>query len=234
MNLAGLFKSLAEGELSNLAMAEDGDIAVLARPQVLRYANQALTRLYARFVLDEKELLLQQHAEITHYYLLPRFATNYTPTGPDDDEEIRYILDSAEAPFEGGVLKILRVFDEAGTKLHINDDNMPYSVFTPRIDIFQVPIPDDGKVLSLVYQAGHKPLSGDLMQEIMVPDVLLEALNAFIAHKIFSTINSQDASRRAQEHLMIYQDRIGESYDRDLVNSSVSTTNERFTLRGWI
>lgn len=236
MNLADLYQSLSYGELSNLAMAGDanGTIAVSARPRIVHYTNEALLRLYARFLLKEEDLLLEMHEDISLYWLLPRFAVNYVPEGPADTEPVRYILDLPEAPFRGNLIKVLSVFDSTGCKLPLNDDEQPLSLFTPQANLLQVPHPRPEGGLAVLYQARHPKIQGDLEETIEVPEILLGALTSYIAYKVFSHMNTQDSTAKAQEHMAVYEAICAEAVEKDLVNTSISSSNARFHQRGWV
>jgi hypothetical protein len=236
MNVQNLFEDLSRGELSNLSLANDGNgtIQVAAQPKILLYANDALLRLYSRFVLKENVVLVQMHEHITFYHLLQKFAVNYVPLTAADDEPIRYIRDLPLTPFEGDVLKVLSVFNFDGTQLPLNDDALQESLFSPQARVLQVPLPVQGKVLSVLYQARHRQLRDNLEQVIELPDVLSSALTAYVAYKVFSHMGTQDSSVKAQEHLAIYEGICADVVEKDLVSSSISTSNTRFSNRGWI
>lgn len=234
--LSDLFRMLSYGELQNLSLAGEGNgtIAAAAQPRIVLYANDALMRLYTRFVLKEKDVLVEMHEHITNYHLIERFAVNYVPAGSNDNEPIRYLLDLPREPFLGDVVRILTVFSDKGALLPLNDDGQSLSIFTPQANVLQVPTPSLFRALSVGYQARHPKLTGDLDQVIELPDVLLSALTSYVAYKTFSHMNSQDSSNKAQEYLALYESLCVEVLDRDSVNSSYSTTSHRFDSRGWI
>lgn len=234
MNISDLYKTLSYGELSNLSMGMDasGAIAKDAKPRIIHYANEGLTRLYGRFVLKEKDIIIELVDHITNYHLLRKYAESYF-----DPEEVRYpyIKDLFNEPFTEDVIKILAVYNSEGRKLPLNDNNRADSVFTPTGKILQVPRPVRGVSLSVLYQAKHDELLLDNEdQEIELPEVLQGALVAFIAYKVFSHMNTDVSSAKSQEHLGIYNSICDEVEQNDLVNSSISTTNSRFEQLGWV
>ena len=236
MNLSTLFHDLSVGELSNLGLAGSGDgtISAAAQPKITLFANDALVKLYSRFVLKEADVLLTLHEDITHYHLIPRFAVNYTPVNAADDEEIRYIVDTEQEPFLGDVIKILRVFDDTGTRLPLNDTENSYSVFTPQAKILQVMNPIADSMLSVQYQARHATLEGDPDEFIDLPEVLYSAFRAYIAHRVYLAMNTQDGQGQAQILLASYEAECQKVLEGDLVSTSISTSNTRFEKRGWI
>lgn len=234
MNVAKLFSQLSYGELSNLSMGLNGagTIQEPDQPKVITYANEALIRLYSRFNLREKDVLVEMVEHITNYHLISRFAeTKYDP----DIEPYPYIKDLPLEPFADDVIKVLAVYNSFGRELPLNDPESCDSVFTPQANVLQVPKPVAGQALSVHYQAKHPVLSeSDQEQEILLPDVLIGALTAFIAYKVHSHMNTQEASAKAQEHLSIYESIVESVKDSDTASTSISSTNSRFHKRGWI
>jgi hypothetical protein len=237
MKLHELYGSLSNGELSNLHMAEEepGKIKEAAKPKIVRYINDALRNLYSRFILLEKSVLIQCHQHITNYHLLEQFAVCYEPYEGGPSESIRYILDLPLERFEGDVIKIMTVYGDTGIKLPLNDEARSWSVFTPQSNMLQVPRPIDGQCLSIGYQARHPLITvEDENQDILVPLVLETAFTSYIAYKVFSHMNTKESTAKAQEHLALYEAECSVVEEKDLVSSSVTTSNVRFYLNGWI
>ena len=236
MNVQELFQQLSYGELSNLSMAQQvpGQISADQQAKVLMAVNDALMRLYSRFVLSEKNIIIELQTGVTNYHLLSRYAESaYIPGG-----QIRYpyIKDLTEEPFTEDVIRILSVFNNRGDELPLNDVNHPASLFTPQLNVLQVPCPVQGQAIAILYQA--KPLKlvpeNYTAQQIPIPDVLEEALKAYVGYKIFATINSQEATAKAADYLGIYENICAEVENKDLISNNTSMTNGRFEIRGWI
>lgn len=234
MKISELYKTLSYGELSNLSIGMDGVGSILedAKPRILHYANEGLTRLYGRFILKEKDVMIELVDHITNYHLLRMYAESYF-----DPEVIAYpyIKDLFNEPFTEDVIKILSVYNGVGQKLPLNDNERSDSLFTPTGKILQVPNPRTGVSLSVLYQAKHPELlPNDEDQDIHLPQVLEGALVAFIAYKVFSHMNTDVSTAKAQEHMSVYASVCDEVEQHDLVNSSISTTNSCFRKRGWV
>lgn len=237
MLFGDLCTQLAFGELGNLSAISDavaGTIKTPALPKITNYTNEALLKLYSRFVLKENDLLLQLYPHITYYHLIPRFAVSYTPTGSVDNEPIRYILDTNYEPFADELLKVLSIHDMDGCKVPLNDENDDRSVFSPQDKLLQVPNPEDNTYLNLRFQQRHTKIQAVLSEEIVVPDVLMTALTSYIAYKTFSHMNSDNSTAKAQEFLALYERECDAVVANDLVGSSVSQTNSRFDRGGWV
>lgn len=258
MELKELFTQLSYGELSNLAIANNGsgEIQEAAKPRIVNYANEALLRLYSRFVLKENDVIVKMLPGVTFYHLLTRYAEQ--SADPANLEITPYILDLSREKFEEDVIKILSIYDNDGCLRPLNDDNGWNSLYTPQHNTVQNPLPKVGEVLSIHYQAKHAKLIYDgavitnpgpttdgnggngnsvsiqgTPQTIFLPDVLYGALTSYIAYKVFSHMGTPDSSAKAQEHMSMYEGICAEIIDRDLVNSSVAGTNVKFWERGF-
>ena len=236
MNVQELFQQLSYGELSNLSMAQQvpGQISADQQAKVLMAVNDALKRLYSRFVLSEKDIIIELQAGVTNYHLLSRYAESaYIPGG---QISYPYIKDLTKEPFKEDVIRILSVFSSTGHELPLNDVNHSASVFTPQLNVLQVPYPVQGQAIAVLYQALPEKLliENYPSQQILIPDTLEEALKAYVGYKIFAAINSQEATVKAADFLGIYESICSEVEAKDLVSNSVSSTNRRFAMGGWI
>lgn len=234
MDVNELFRRLSVGELSNLSMSMEGNGSIEENhhQKLVLYINDGLKKLYGRFVLNTKDVLIEQVGHITNYHLLKRFAeSNYNP----EIEPYPYIKDRVNEPFLEDVIKILEVYDTCGVKLPLNDAERTNSLFIPQANCLQVPYPQTGVCLSVVYQAAHPVLeASNLDAEIELPEILEPALREFVAYKVYSHTNSQEATVKAQEHLSQYEATCTDAELKDLVSTSVATTNSTFEKRGWV
>ena len=231
MKLEDLFSRLSYGELSNLSIGNEGRGSIREEDQakVTAHVNDGLLRIYSRFVLSTKQLLVEQVRHITNYHLIPKYAES---TG--SDVEWPYIKDLPDDKFLGDLIRILEVQDDRG-KLPLNDTGNPNSLFTPYPQVLQVPTPRAGKPLSIEYQARHIILENDdLDQEIVIPFVLEGALQSFVAYKIFSHMNGQDNQVKSQEHLNTYDGICMDVEARDLVNATTATSHYKLEERGFV
>jgi hypothetical protein len=230
-----ILQKLSFGPLSNLSIGQDGGgyCDPTKIPALVGYINDGLTKLHGKFVLNERNLILEQHELITHYKLSKLYARTTGQGG--DVNRVLFIKDSSLDPFLDDVIKVLQIFDDAGREIILNDQTVYGSIFTPRPDTLQIPIPVHGQPLYIQYQARHVPvLSTALDAKIDIPDVLFEALIAYTAYKVFFHMNGQEHSAKAQEHLGLYDRIVHEVEENDLVNSSISLNfNPKFHERGF-
>ena len=235
MKISELFRQLSYGELSNLSMSKNGsgEIVEDKHPQLIQYANTALQTIFSRFRLREKELRLVQVEGITRYHLTRRFTESAGAAGV-----IPYIKDAPPRdPFLEDVIRILAVYDKDGQRA-LNDEGNPDSLFAPRPDTLQVPAPDAGYQLAVLYQARHPELDdrpGKIInQKIDIPFFLEKALKSSIAHQVFSNMNGQENTLKGQEHLATYEAICIDIEQRDLVNQTFHTSHSKLEMRGFV
>jgi hypothetical protein len=237
MKIADLFRELSFGELSNLSISDSGSGQIKAdkHPQVIKYTNDGLADLYSRFVLSEKELLIEQVEGITKYHL----TLKHTVSAGEAPDEL-YIKDAAD-PFQDDLIKVLQVWDMAGCQLPLNDVGSSTSLFTPQHNVIQVPTPAAGEPMAVIYQAKAKKLSDvangatDLLdQEFELPVIFENALQNYIAHKVFFHIGGAENLVKSQGYLSTYEAICRGVEQRDLVNQSFHTSHSKLEHRGFV
>jgi hypothetical protein len=243
MNVTQFLARLSRGPVSNLSMSNEGNGTILAAkiPAVIGHLNEALLKLYARFDLLEKELIIECDETVTSYKLSSKYAVSQAATYPLNKH---YIKDAIGTPFTDDLIKVMRVYTTGSCgplplQLPLNDDNQDKSLFTPQHDVLQVPDPVNGVPLYLIYQAMHAPITEDPVadgfgdQEIVIPPILEPGLLSYVAYLIYMNMNGQEHGVKASEHLGAYENLCAEVIDKDLVNSSLSSTNTKFDDRGF-
>lgn len=231
MQLKDLFERLSVGELSNLAIGQEGagDIRTKDKKKVLAHVNSGLLELYSRFILNTKVITLEMVEHITNYHLLVKFAESQNCV------DYPYIKDMPSDPFKGDVIRILEVYGEHGYRYPLNDDNSCYSLFTPAPSMLQIPNPVTGRPIYVTYQARHLPIVAVTGEEhIHLPFVLEDALQSYVAYKIFSHMNSQEQMLKSQEHMAMFERRCSEVEEKDLVRMSATTTTFKLIERGFV
>lgn len=231
-----LLKRLALRELSNTALVDKKAIDKTKYDQIIDAANESLLSLYSQFILLEKSLMIEMKEGITHYHLLPQYAkSSYDPKNPPAEWCLPYILDLGCERFTGDVIKVLSLYNSLGQSVPLNDENAPWSVFTPVPTTLQIPRQLPCQALSVNYQAKHPQLSATALdQVILLPDVLWAAFVSHVSSMVFSEINTQEAKQTSDRLREKFQSECAAVINRDLVNSSTSTTNARFENGGWV
>jgi hypothetical protein len=234
LTVADLFKKLSYGHLSNLAMCDGGtgEIRLSDQNKVINYINEGLLRLYSRFALSEKDVVILQYGHITNYHLDKRFAVNNPDRLPT---HLPYILDLPNERFSDNVIKILGVTDALGIVIPLNNENCADSVYTPYPTILQVPAPQEGTPLNVVYQAAHTKLEYGVKEaEIIIPSVLENALMCMVAYQAYSYMNTQEASSKAAEHMTMYANICAEVAEQGHASILGSANVHKFNQKGWL
>jgi hypothetical protein len=205
MKVEDIFRRLSVGHLSNLSLAESGsgNIKADSKNKIIEYINETLQELYSRFALQEREATIMQYMHITQYHLDKRYAENNVqrPVG-----NIPYIMDLPKEPFSDDAVKILSVVDNCGNYRPLNDDTKANSFFTPYPTTLQVPNPQEGEILTVIYQALHVRLEfGVYNAEVFIPLALEKAFLSYVAGCVFRDIGSENTLIRSQGHFNDYE-----------------------------
>ena len=237
MKTLDLIKTLGYGVLNNTNYSKVNPENPDEILPILTLIQEGLTRLYTRFLLREKHVIIEMQVGVTFYHLTKLYSVQ-------NGDRIRvpypYIMDLPNEPFQEDVLKILRVMDTQNNVHPLNDDSRNDSLTTPQFDVLHNPYPRDLEVLFVNYQANHVPLityldDGEygIEEEIILPPVLEPALINYVAWMVFSRINTTEATAKAASHLQVYEMVCKDVEAFDSVNNSKSSTNVRFDLNGW-
>lgn len=250
MDISDYLSSLSYGVLSNTAAGSEGtgSISPSRLHAVVQHINEGLLALHGRFVLKQDIIVIQMKGGKTIYEIssAESFATvkGYDPDPNTTAWDDPFILDTVAKPYQDDMIKILSVFDAHGRKVPLNDLHHWVSLFTPKPHTLQVVHPELHSLLSVEYQAKCLPIeivsTGEEDPEyeatgsVDLPDVLIEALSEYVAYKIFTNMNTQESTAKAQEHFQMYEKHCMDMLQYDLVNSSNHFTNSRFRINGWV
>ena len=227
-------QDLSEQELSKTVYGNSGSGNVPEEHQsrIVGLINSGLLRLYSRFNLQEKAVIIDLLPDRNYYPLHSKHAISQQGQPGAGDTFIR---DSVECPFVEDVLRVLSVTSDAGCRLPINDEGRGNSVYLPKPDTVQIPHHVGYSSLAIIYQATHQKLSHTELDSVIgLPIQLVPALQAFVAWKVFSAIGTEEANLKALEHQNVYEALCREVEAMDLVSTSRSVTSHKFCLRGWI
>ena len=233
MLLQDLLDRLATGELSQHKYGSTGEIREEDFPALLNQINLGLTNLHSYFPISEKEVMIQQFDHITEYRINSKYALS------SDDVSINYkwVIDSEYYPFLDDIVRIERVYNEAGVELALNNESDPNSVFTTAWDTLQIPYPSIENAIAVIYRANHVLLTPDMEPkdtEVMIPPVLEEALQAFVASRCFVSLGNAASAGLATYYSQRYQQQVDHVERYNLLQSSSGDTNTKLTGKGFI
>lgn len=227
MQLNQVIDSIRYGELTNLSWDDNKRI-----PAIITYINQALTDLYNKFPILEKQLTIQQYPQISMYVLTRDFArTNFK-----SEQLHKYILDTPFEPFKDDILQITGIYDEEGRPIPLNDSHNPHSYFLVSYNTIQIPNANEDKSIFVTYKARHRyiePNTENLEQEVFLPTCLEEALYAYIGYKALISIGSPDTVQLAQLYLQRYEQLCDTVKQQNVLNNYVMPTNIKPIIQGF-
>lgn len=205
-----LFQKLSYSELSNLAVALDGagNLKKERQNQIIHLANDGL-------------LKIQQKTSM-------QAAVSYITLQKEVD---------TEATLEG-LLSIISIMTPYGQSLPFTLHSTPNEI---SINGSVITIPSryakQTSELQITYRVAHPKLRpivepADLEQEIQIPPSLEEALTSYIAWKVYSSMNSQEANSTAQFYFQRHMQVLGELSQIGAFTEEPLPTH-KLTLRGF-
>ena len=176
--------------------------------QVCTMIDEGLMRLYSRFVIKEKHVVVEMQPGVTFYHL----KSMYSVTSAD---RVRvphpYIMDLPNEPFLEDVIKVLSVFDSGGNQRPLNDHSKPGGLFTPQANVIQNMYPRDLEALCVAYQASPvsvlvpSPVGWKEDTEFFLPDCLIPALSAYASYMYHQGIGTAESMVTAMNQIQMYE-----------------------------
>jgi hypothetical protein len=253
MNLTELLQKLSYGPLAELAVAGEGSGVVPPAniPRLVIPLNNALTKLYARFKLQTRTMILETVDGVYAYRLAPQFAQLSGST-----ELNKYIKDTVDNPFLDDVIQVTSIMGNQASlptdphyitqprsdtndyvDLPMNNVNDRLSWHTLSYDTLGMDYPKTGDRYFIQYRAKHAPIplqpADASLVEIHIPDQLELALLSSIAGAIYAGISSDTAVGKANMHAKAYEAECQRCELQDMFNQFSESTNLKPVLGGW-
>lgn len=248
MKLIEVFNQLTYGELSQLALGggEMGKIGEADYPKLLSHINLGLIDLYKRFFLKEGTLVLQLQRDQAIYPLSSRFAV----ANAKSRETVRYILDSAAAPFRDDINKVERVYTDDGHELSLNDHVDHYALRTPALNVLQVPLDIVNDVTTLPYhlkttklRAVYRAAHPQLVQPVgyfdparvgmELPYSHLQALLLFVASRIHNPVGMTNEFHAGNNYAAKYEAECARLEQANL-EIDEGASHDKLRRNGWV
>lgn len=238
MNVQECLDHLAVSELSNSGWINEdtGTFDEKDAKKIIALMNEALLRLYTKYILKEEAIFVELQANKTTYILTSDHISQGfdCPDHPGQPDYNKYIRPMAGKPFCDDIIKILTVTLPNGNQLPLNNPSEPFSVYTPSFNVLQVPTPFSHGVLAVSYQAKHFTLDYEhLDRELELPETLYGAFFAYVAYLAYGNINTQEAVGNSQKYLVLFNDILTDNFLMDTLNQTISQTNTKFQMNGW-
>ena len=204
--LQEIFDNLTYGNLSHVSIgnAALGYIEAKDYPKIVNGINNALTAIHKRFLLRKEEIQLQQQSGVSTYYIRSDFAASNTA----NPSVTKYLIDSAEKPFQDNLFKIESVTHADGTDWPLNDSSQEYPLFTPSFDVLVMPPSDPLEVVKIGYRANHPRIAipdtgfDPKLIQLHIPASMLDALSLNIASRIYTPLTAGDGQNSAASTFM--------------------------------
>lgn len=206
--------------------------------RIIHYINLSLTNLHTKFLLLQKQCLIELIVPHTEYTLDYKYAdSNVSSTVPH-----RYIKDSVFNPYYPHLIKILFCTDQDGNDITLNDGNNYGSVHLMNYNTIQVSYSGISNTLSgssnyinVVYQANHVPLTSSNLntQNINIALFLEECLKDYISYLYFSDELGQKNIQKSQEAYNNYIIKINELISSNMIQN-YTYTNLKLEQKGFI
>jgi hypothetical protein len=235
MELQSIFDNLTYGELRQVSLGgyKEGGVQEKDYQELVQHINMAMTELYTRFPINEKEFMLYTLEGKTVYDINTKYSFSADP-----QEEDWYIQDTVDDPFMDDILRINGVFNCAGIELPINDEFSCDSVFLPSFRSIQIPFAKGNEEFCFVYRARPTKISPalplDLTQDVYLPEVLLEPLLTYIEYRVHKSRGGEAGLAQAGVAKRHFEELCAQIEVRNVLNNANNTTNIKFELNGWV
>lgn len=253
MNLTELLQKLSWGPLAELSIAGEGSGFVPPEnvPRLVIPINDVLRKLYARFALQKRTVILETVDGVYAYQLAPQFAQLSGSTEPN-----KYLKDTTANPFLNDVLQVTDILgNEAAlptdpkyvnqprldennyVSLPLNDREDRLSWHALSYDTLSMDYPKTGDRYFVQYRAKHAsiPLQpaepGEI--QIRIPEQLETALLSGVAACIYGGMSMEAALGKAKMHAGIYEEECLRLELADMFNQFVEATNTKPAKGGW-
>lgn len=241
-----IMQRLSVDQLSNLAMSEDGSgtIRETDHLKIINAINTAMKRLYSRFVIQAKHLRVILNPLQTVYPLTIENSFSYHAENPGLPNP-PFIVDNETGlytKFEGDILQIVSVKDGRGKVVTFNDPLKRIAVQFPQVDKLIIPATANtgnwfnGEV-RITYKPKYVPLSlsEDVLEsDVILPDVLHEAMMYLVASMVYSGMNGQENVAISQGYLNTFESLCNEVSLTDVINESESSIGDKFSTNGFV
>lgn len=236
MKLRDFIEHMFHTVLNNLYVSDVDSVDDINEKDLRRITmltKSALTEIHTRFPIKESIVLIQSLDWKANYEISSEHSVF---TGTKDP---KYVVDSPFYPFKDDIINIIRVTNEVGEELPLNDSEQWASVFTPRYNVLQITHPGESQVFEVTYQANHAALEvfpdkGDTLDQVIdIPPQLKEVLALRVAIDFFSAMSGQEETAKSQMLTMKYESACDSLKVNNTLNLSNAVTNTKLMKRGF-
>lgn len=234
MKLSDIVLQLGMAELKSLYIDGDGlgGIPTTQYPAIISSINMCLSDLHTRFLLKQKEVVVQQVANVSMYPLLTDHAVSNTSSAAT-----KFIVDSIADPFIEDIILIESIYDELGQEYPLNNEATDNSLYTPAYNTLQVPEPEEENALFITYRADHPRIPLDTVNlatvNVDLPNVLLSALLAYVAGRMHGTAITEGSIAASMKYNTAYETICTQMDMRNLLDNPDNYSNNKLENNSW-
>ena len=250
MKLKKIEEALLASEVFTFELAGDnGLLDPKFKQRMYTLINLALSDLHQRFHIREESVLLKANPDIKRYQLIPE---NSVLTKADG-----YILDTAENPFKGDILEVLRVKLPNQTEHTINQvtnthnfyggvyhngkvSNTSSLISTPTSSELSFSTSPTEAIYEVIYKADSLPIdipNATSDTEVIIHNTYLNAICYFVASKMYNPAGAESIGRsmfhEGNNWSSKYEDECRRIKDNLSGNKSL-TEMSNFERGGWV
>ena len=241
MTIQDLFEQLAYGELSHVVSGElndDGELPEERRQKLIKHIQMGLRDLHTRFLLRERTLVIEHVPGNTLYELSTEFAKSNTASAAPAK-----FIDDLTNPYSGNLLRVARVYDDAGEEVPLNDLALPESsIETPSFNLLKIPATLTFERMTVVYHEDHPTFDKyrapavPFKTEVHLPPTHTLALLFFVASRVLNPIGISPEFHEGNNYAAKYEAEVARLKMMGLEKDALGDVNEheRFLDAGWM
>lgn len=232
MQVGQFITKLTNTTLRNLGVTKDVTSRELNpeyRAEIIDYINSGLMELYNKYQLKVDFLFLETQLGRTKYPL----TSEHVMDNWHEPSYDKYLWKDSDPSFTEDIVKILLVRDHSGIEIPLNDPNDVLSVFTPEYNVLELPSHFPEQIITVDYQARHKPVREDI-DEIELPVALLDPLSFYVASMAHSNMDGQTSVANAQKYAQLFSNAIQTFDELGTFQPKHTPTYRKFYLGGWV
>jgi len=258
MQLDDLIQYLALSELGGSKFFEQKpknpdalyEITKRNRAMLINHINEATMEVCKKLPMYWNSVAIRLVEGKSTYELNSKHSILNMPEGlvpPDEplilgsEEAYYYIYDSVDYPFQDNLLTIGSVTSLSGKyDMSIGNSSYANAIYTPRPNVIEFPedMYENDEYVTLHYLSHTPPIPLTTAEgteyDVVFPTTLLEAISAFIAHKI--QLKPQDANNAsiAISHMDRFNMICDNYMNTNISNISGDVTMSTFSKGGWV
>lgn len=235
MLLKTVIDDLVNNELGNLAIGKpQWSDARFNYNILIQCISMAYLELHKRFSLIKEEVLLRPMAGTTIYDLSYDHALSNSVSS-----EVKYIIDSAELPFSGSIVKIDQMFDSCNEPVLFNTGKPGQNIQLLKEKRLLIRDPLIVGDLTLFCRGLPAPISVSgptelNTYELEIPPMYLEALYLYAAGRVHSNRGAENATNNESAIFMARFEQSCANIQAMSLNDTEYSHNDRLTQRGFV